>query len=68
MKRTPMSSVQVDTREYENSHAREPRGRGGWMFRIGIHERTFSGTYQQARHDAKRFASELGVTIIVTLP
>ena len=49
--RTRRPRTEVDTREYECSHMRAPRGRGGWLFRNATTGEVVNrnGTYSEAR-------------------
>ena len=68
---TARRKVFVNTRLYRQSHVREPRGRGGWLFAFGdetAEPRNFNGTYTEARRAAVVAAREFGTDIIYVLP
>jgi len=54
-------TVQVNTREFERTHWRQPRGRGVWFF-FGPAGQTFrtNGTFTEARKAAVNWAKENG--------
>lgn len=67
--------VEVETNEYERSHFKAPRGRGGWMFLFpstkvggGAWVGSACGTYAEARSIASVYAKQIGAQIIVVLP
>lgn len=60
--------VKVNTREYENTWGKNPRGFGHWMVQIGNLKQTFVGKYSEAIKTAKEAARILGETEIVILP
>ena len=61
-----MAHISIDTHEYLNSHGREPRGRGLWLFSIGIDGQwkevrsSIWTPYAQARRDAVQLARAWG--------
>ena len=65
-----MSAVRVTTRNFEASHGASPRGFGNWGFFFSNTERRFdaewtepeffSGTFTEARTQARRFARDNG--------
>lgn len=69
------TKIRVETKEYEASHCRLPRGRGGWIFAFGTNPddqatwSNFNGTYTEARRQAVAVAKTLeGVNTIWVLP
>lgn len=74
------SKVHVDTSSHFNSHLKEPKGRGGWMFSkdkdidFGTHKRgedwisTPSMTYADAKKHAKEWAASKGHSTIYVMP
>jgi hypothetical protein len=66
-------TIEVNTRTFEFSHGRRPRGHGGWAFGptpdaqgddiIWAH-----GLYSEAVRQAKAVARERGLDILVVLP
>lgn len=65
----PNRLPEVTTRAFERSHARPPRGRGGWIFQRSYSRdayddelygemRNFNGTYAEARAAARRAMSD----------
>jgi hypothetical protein len=70
-----MSTIQVDTREYENSHGRKPSGRGNWVFearddscQITTRFRPHMTTYGKARDWATARAREMYLYVLVVCP
>lgn len=66
------AKVEVNTQEFKRSYMKEPKGRGGWIFRMGrgkdAKEINFSGKFADARKAAVKKARELGVDEIFVLP
>lgn len=65
--------VRIDTRPFELSHQRQPRGQGGWLFAFGDEDdqsqwRNFNGTFAEARQQAKEAAKAEGVQTVKVLP
>lgn len=63
-------AVEFDTREYQFSHGRSPRGRGSWAF---FFDRKCQGdafwtqgstTYAEAKKQARAEANRRGVTVV----
>jgi len=58
--------VEVNTRQYEFSHGRKPRGADRWFFWMGsdtrdiLKARWFDGKYSEAKKKAQAMARELG--------
>jgi len=65
-----MQAVIVCTDRFRRSHARDPKGRGYWMFQFGPEGETFTavGTFADARKAAKAAARAAGHTIVHVLP
>lgn len=73
-----MSAVRVDAGPYRSVYGREPSGRGGWLFaprgftaadRNDWHELIeVSGTFTEARAEAKRIAADRGLRAIEVCP
>jgi hypothetical protein len=65
-----MPATTVHTSEFENSHGRAPKGRGGWLFFFeGTEEPlNFNGTFTQARRQAVAEAKRQGVENISVAP
>ena len=64
-------AIQVDTRSYQASHGKTPRGRGGWIFAFDPDEektKNFNGTYQEALKQAKAEAKKMGSDYIKVMP
>lgn len=54
-----LCTMEVYTNEYEFAHGHKPRGRGHWMFKIGVEEVQFSNMlYSEAKKEAKKIAKE----------
>ena len=63
-------ATRVDTRTYEISHARKPRGYGSWAF-FFEHEaapRFFRGSYGEAKKQAVAAARAAGVEYVSVGP
>ena len=70
-----LSDVEFNTNEFERSHGRQPRGRGGWGFvayefsranNYLDHVKWFNGTYQDAKRQARAaFAAEGVMEVVV---
>ena len=70
-----LSDVDFNTNEFERSHGRQPRGRGGWGFvayefsranNYLDHVKWFNGTYQDAKRQARAaFAAEGVMEVVV---
>lgn len=69
--------VRIDTREYELSHMRKPRGRGMWWFTVKVDgqdvgEFVRNGTYTWARQSVVAKLREerpgAGEAVIVVMP
>jgi len=65
----------VDTSEYVDTHGKQPRGQGRWVFMIGRDgawtEQDYSHslkTYTEAKKDAIQLAKSLGADTIILLP
>lgn len=41
--------IRFDTRQFENSHGRKPRGYGLWWFEFGTRTLQYTGTLTQAK-------------------
>lgn len=70
-------NVRINVSPYFNSHGRLPRGRGGWIFCPVEHFndgdylnycKNFNGTYAEAREQARKHFSEVGVREIAVCP
>lgn len=65
-------SIEVNTREYQFSHGRLPRGRGYWAFRFDGDPEAFwskpDQTYREALGDARKLAACHGATEITVCP
>ena len=62
-------TITFSTREYEFSHGRKPRGRGGWAFTFDDSEKIIwtipsSMTYADARKWARDYARANGHTFV----
>lgn len=67
--------VTVETREFTNSHGRNPKGFGCWMFAFGNNPddmatwASFTGTFAEAKKQAVKVArSQEGVNTVHVLP
>jgi hypothetical protein len=66
--------TKFDTTSFENSHGRKPRGRGNWGFSFGCdsddprHWVFFSGSFTEAKRQAKALADSRGTDVVVVLP
>lgn len=61
-----MRRAEFDTSQFVRSHAREPKGRGGWLFATCFGEvLNFNGTYTEARAAARRARPEVDVWIVL---
>lgn len=62
-------SVEVDTTEYEFSHGKKPRGRGGWGFEVnGAVVWAPCSTYGDAVKWARAQASAVGARVVKVCP
>lgn len=60
--------TRVETQKFLNSHLRNPRGHGYWMYEIGDEVCGWFGSYTQTKEQAKAKAREKGVRVIYVLP
>ena len=66
--------MRVETTQYEASHGKAPKGRGGWMFSFLISGHWTApvhvgfATYAEARKEAVRRAARAGASVIRVCP
>ena len=68
-----MTQIRVETNLYFNSHAKEPRGFGGWWFQfemggVDFMQFEFTGSYTDAKKAARIKAANNGATVVRVLP
>lgn len=57
-----MTTATFDTREYEASHGRKPRGRGSWAFRVDDDILAVFSPMNMTYTEAKRWVQEQNPT------
>lgn len=74
IKKTPVSSINVDTYSYRSAHGKEPgsvrvggSSRGNWAFKLGNETVFINDTYSNAKRKAVKEASRRGLTSIKVL-
>jgi len=66
--------VSVETAAFFRSHMKQPKGFGAWMFALGDDPDnmdnwvSFTGTFTEARQQAKATAQSRGFTVVHVLP
>lgn len=70
-------AVEVNRRQYINSHGKDPKGSGMWMFKFISHssmrnnseeEKSFNGSFAAALSQAKKYASSRKFDEIIVMP
>jgi hypothetical protein len=60
--------MKIITLEFTLSHGKQPKGFGGWAFRINGETKFFSGNYADAKRAAVEYAKMVGATSVTVLP
>ena len=62
-----LSSIEVKTTDYVNTHGKDPKGYGFWFFQIGEQTGHITGNYSEAVKYAKRSAQRQNISQIEVL-
>ena len=60
--------ISINTEEFEQTHKRQPRGYGQWLFEINGESFVSIGKYSVAKEDAIKLAVSRKVTEVTLLP
>lgn len=63
-----MSGIEINTREFEFSHGKKPRGTGYWAFEVAGETFWHAGSYAEGKKFAIALAVKRGVRTIKVLP